>query len=45
MWETSSGKEWKYFGDKETHQKYEGQVENGVPNGLGVLIFHIMEEI
>ena len=39
VWETSSGKEWKYFGDKETHQKYEGQVENGVPNGLGVLIF------
>ena len=24
--------------DKETHPKYEGDVENGVPNGLGVLI-------
>jgi len=39
VWETSSGKEWKYFGDKETHPVYEGQVENGIPNGLGVLIF------
>ena len=29
---------WKGFGDKETHPKYEGGVENGVPNGLGVLI-------
>jgi len=29
---------WKGFGDKETHSKYEGDVENGVPNGLGVLI-------
>ena len=30
---------WKGVGDKETHPKYEGDVENGVPNGLGVLIF------
>ena len=29
---------WKGFGDKETHPKYEGDVENGVPNGLGFLI-------
>ena len=29
---------WKGFRDKETHPKYEGDVENGVPNGLGVLI-------
>jgi hypothetical protein len=29
---------WKGVGDKETHPKYEGDVENGVPNGLGVLI-------
>ena len=29
---------WKGFGDKETHPKYEGEVENGVPNALGVLI-------
>ena len=29
---------WKGFGDKETHPKYEGDVEDGVPNGLGILI-------
>ena len=29
---------WKGFGDKETHPKYKGDVENGVPNGLGILI-------
>ena len=29
---------WKGVGDKETHPKYEGDVEDGVPNGLGVLI-------
>jgi len=38
LWETSSGWVWKGFGEKETHPKYEGDVENGVPNGLGVLI-------
>ena len=30
---------WKEFGDKETHPKYKGNVENGVPNGLGYLIY------
>ena len=29
---------WKGVGDKDTHPKYEGDVENGIPNGLGVLI-------
>ena len=29
---------WKGFGDKETHSKYEGDVENGKPNGVGILI-------
>ena len=37
-WETSSGWVWKGFGDKETHFVYKGEVENGVPNGLGILI-------
>jgi len=39
-WKNPSGDGWvwKGFGDKETHPKYEGDVENGVPNGLGVLI-------
>ena len=29
---------WKGFGDKETHQKYTGDVKNGKPNGFGILI-------
>jgi len=29
---------WKGFGDKETQPVYQGEVENGVPNGLGILI-------
>ena len=37
-WETSSGIVWKRFGDKDTHRVYKGDVENGKPNGLGVLI-------
>ena len=31
--------EWKGFGDKETHPKYQGDVENGVPDGLGILTY------
>ena len=38
-WETSSGKQWMGFGDKDTHPKYNGQVENGEPSGLGVMYF------
>jgi len=38
-WETSSGKQWMGFGDKDTHPKYNGQVENGEPSGLGVIYF------
>ena len=38
-WETSSGKVWKYFGDNKIHIKYVGEVENGVPNGLGILYY------
>ena len=32
--------DWKWVesGDKETHPKYQGQVKDGVPNGLGILI-------
>ena len=37
LWETSSGLVWKTFGEKETHPKYEGDVENGKPNGVGFL--------
>ena len=38
-WETSSGYVWKGFGDKDTHPKYEGDVENGKPNGQGTLTY------
>jgi len=38
-WETPSGFVWMGFGDKETHPKYQGQVKDGKPNGLGILIF------
>ena len=27
------------FGDKNTRPQYKGEVENGKPNGLGVLIY------
>ena len=39
LWETSSGDVWKGFGDKHTHSKYKGEVKNGKPNGLGVIIY------
>ena len=32
-------KVWKGFGDKDTQPKYQGQVKNRKPNGLGVLTF------
>ena len=38
-WETSSGFQWKTFGEKGTHPIYKGDVENGKPNGLGVITF------
>ena len=31
--------QWMGFRDKDTQPKYQGQVKNGKPNGLGVLIF------
>ena len=39
LWETYSGFQWKGFGDKNTRPQYKGGVENGKPNGLGVLIY------
>jgi len=38
QYETSSGLVWKTFGNEKLQPKYEGDVQNGVPNGLGVLI-------
>jgi len=37
-WETPSGRVWKGFGDKDTQSVYKGEVENGVPNGLGFVV-------
>jgi len=37
-WETSSGIQWREFGEKDIHPQYKGDVENGEPNGLGVII-------
>ena len=37
LYETSTGIKWETFGKKETHLKYKGDVENGEPNGFGVL--------
>ena len=30
---------WVEFGDKETQPKYQGNVKDEIPNGLGILIF------
>jgi len=38
LWKTSSGDVWKGFGEKEINPEYKGDVENGKPNGLGVII-------
>ena len=40
-WENPSGDGyvWKGFGEKDTNPKYKGEVENGKPNGIGILIY------
>ena len=39
LWEISQNKIWKRFGDKETQQKYNGEIKYGKPHGLGITIF------
>ena len=39
LWKTPSGEKWMGFGTKATHPQYNGQVENGKPNGLGILTY------
>ncbi len=39
MWGKYPDYKWMGFGDKDTNPKYQGQVKNGVPNGLGYLIY------
>ena len=36
-WENPSGFVWKGFGEKGTHPIYKGDVENGKPNGVGIM--------
>ena len=37
LYETSSGKKWKTFGDGKVQPKYKGDIKNGKPNGQGTL--------
>ena len=39
LWGEYPGYKWMEFGDKNTRPQYKGEVENGKPNGLGVLIY------
>ena len=38
-WETSNGIQLRGFGEKSVHPLYEGDTENGQPNGLGIMTF------
>ena len=38
-WDTSSGVQLKEFGDKDIHPVYNGEAENGKPNGMGIMTF------
>ena len=38
-WETSNGIQLRKFGEKAVHPIYEGDYENGQPNGLGIMTF------
>ena len=39
LYETSSGIQWKTFGDGKVQPKYKGEITNGKPNGYGVLTY------
>ena len=39
QYETSSGIQWKNFGNEKVQPKYEGEIKNGKMDGLGVLIY------
>ena len=38
LWGEYPDYKWMGFGDKETNPKYQGQVKDGKPNGLGIII-------
>ena len=39
LWELSSGKVWKNFGDEKTQKIYKGEIKNQKPEGLGIMLF------
>ena len=39
LWGKYPDYKWMGFGDEETQPKYQGQVKDGEPNGLGVIIY------
>ena len=39
LWELSTGKIWKNFGDEKTQQIYKGEIINKKPEGLGIILF------
>ncbi len=39
LYETSSGKKWKTFGDGKVQPKYKGEIKNGKPNGQGIYTY------
>ena len=39
QYKTSSGLQWKTFGNGKVQPKYEGEITNGEPDGLGVLTY------
>ena len=38
-WETVSGVVWKGFGDKDVNPQYVGEIDQGIPNGVGILVY------
>ena len=45
QYETSSGIQWKTFGDGKVQPKYKGEIKNGKMDGLGVLIYPYGEKL
>ena len=39
QYETSTGIQWKTFGDGKVQPKYKGEITNGKPNGFGILTY------
>ena len=38
-WITVSGVVWKGFGDKDVNPQYVGEIDQGIPNGVGILVY------